>query len=234
MKTLALLLMAAAIAVSQTTEPEAPAAESKTKSETLRFEVNWPSGLSLGEGELVSSATADGWSFSMKLYAAIPAFAVSESARSKATQDLCSLELRKQGVRGKRETDETTTFDSDALTATRKTGKGGGKSEMRTGGCPRDALTFIQFLRRELASGRLPASQPVYYGGAYQTRIQYVGTQQLTFGGESVEADKLTATIKSSAKEFTVDLFFARDAARTPVVAEIPVAVGKFTVEFLR
>ena len=35
--------------------------------------VNWPSGLSLGEGQLVSKLTEEGWDFSMNVEAAIPA-----------------------------------------------------------------------------------------------------------------------------------------------------------------
>jgi hypothetical protein len=52
--------------------------------------------------------------------------------------------------------------------------------------------------------------------------------------GEAIEADKLTAFIKGPASEFSVDLLFARDPVRTPVQAVIPVALGKFTVEFTR
>ena len=44
--------------------------------------------------------------------ASIPGFAVSETAKSRATADFCSIELQKQGTRGKRKVDETTEFDS--------------------------------------------------------------------------------------------------------------------------
>ncbi|MBC8166951.1 MAG: DUF3108 domain-containing protein, partial [Bryobacteraceae bacterium] len=211
-----------------------PAPEPKAKSETLHFNVNWPSGLSLGEGELTSTQTAQGWSFSFNVYAGIPGFGIVETARSKATTDLCSLSLSKEGSRGKKKVNEQTTFDSAKLTATRQTGKDGGKSEMRVSACVRDALTFIQFARRELAAGRLPAAQPVYYGAGYQTRLQYAGTQKVTAGKESPEADKLTGTIKGPASDLTIEMFFARDAARTPMLVRIPVAMGKFTVEFVR
>lgn len=220
----------AKVFVPETKPSEAP----KAKSETLRFNVNWPSGLSLGEGQITSSQTADGWSFSMKVEAAIPAFTIAEAANSKTGKDLCSIELRKQATRGSKKVDETTTFDASNLTATRKTGNGGGKSEMRINACPRDALAFLQFARNELIAGRVPSAQPAYYGAPYQTRLQYVGTQRVVANGESVEADKLTAFVKGPSSEFTIDLLFARDAVRTPIQAQIPVAVGKFTVEFVR
>lgn len=208
----------------------AEAGKPKTKSETLNFTVNWPSGLSLGEGQLTSTQTSEGWKYSMKVEAAIPAFSVAEEAESKATADYCAIELEKTGTRGKREVTEVTKFDSSNLTATRETRKGGGKSEMRINSCAKDALTYLQFLRRELVAGRLPQAQQVYYGAGYQTRVQYVGTVKTASG----DADKLTAHIKGPASEFSVDLLFARDESRTPISAQIPVAVGKFTVEFSR
>jgi hypothetical protein len=196
--------------------------------------VNWPSGLSLGEGLITSAFNGQEWTFSMNVDAAIPAFAVSESAKSRATADLCAIELTKEATRGKRVTTESTKFDSSKLIATRETGKGGGKSEIRINACAKDALTFIQHIRRELASGRLPTAQPVYYGAGYSTRVQYTGAVKVVQDGQYVDADKLQAVIKGPASEFTVDLLFLRDAARTPLQAQIPVTVGKFTVEFSR
>lgn len=209
--------------------------EPKAKSETLRFTVNWPSGLSLGEGQMTSSFEAGRWNFSYRVEAAIPAFAIVEGAKSQATEPLCSLELLKNSTRGKRKTEEKTTFDSEKLTAKRQTiVKDGGVSEIKITSCAKDALTFVHFLRRELAAGRLPAAQPVYYGAGYQTRVQYVGTQNIRAGAAMVETDKLLAHIKGPASEFSVELFFARDAARTPVLFQIPLAMAKFTVEFER
>jgi hypothetical protein len=226
------LLAACGMLIADAVKP--PVEASKKKSETLQFNVNWPSGLSLGEGKLVSTFDGQQWSFSMNVDAAIPAYAVAEAAKSRASADLCSTELVKEATRGKRVVKETTTFDASKLTATRETGQGGGKSEMRIGGCAKDALAFIQFMRRELAAGRLPAAQPVYYGAAYATRVQYSGTVKVVQDGQYVDADKLQAVVKGPASEFTIDLLFLRDADRTPFQVQIPVAVGKFTVEFTR
>jgi len=214
----------------------AKSAAPTNKSETLHFSVNWPSGLSLGEGELSSVYSPSGtWSFSMKVDAALPGFPLAESAQSMAGKDLCSVELTKESTRGRRKTTEKTTFDSSKLIATRRTvTNNGGKTEYRIPGCARDAMTFVQFIRRELAAGRLPQAQQVYYGAPYQTRVQYVGTQSVRSGNELVEADKLTALIKGPASELTVELLFRRDATRTPLSVTIPVTIGKFTVEFDR
>jgi hypothetical protein len=64
--------------------------------------------------------------------------------------------------------------------------------------------------------------------------VQYAGAVKVVQDGQYVDADKLQAVIKGPASEFTVDLLFLRDAARTPLQAQIPVTVGKFTVEFSR
>lgn len=221
-----------ACAFAQGGGPVTPA-EKKAQPETLRYNVNWPSGLSLGEGMLASASEGGQWTFSFTIEASVPGFALREGASAKATAEYCSLELVKNATRGKRNVDETTTFDQKAFTATRKTNKGG-KSELTTASCARDALTYLFFLRRELAAGRLPQAQTVYYGSAYQVRAQYTGTQTLRTRGEPVEADRIAATIKGPASEFTVDLFFARDAVRTPLLIQTPLAMGKFSMELAR
>ena len=40
--------------------------------ETLNYTVNWPSGLSLGEGRLEAKKNAAGWEFDLQLDAAVP------------------------------------------------------------------------------------------------------------------------------------------------------------------
>jgi hypothetical protein len=216
----------------QSPTPEASSKESG-KSETLHYNVNWPSGLSLGEGQLSASRHGDQWSFAISIEAALPGFALTEAAKATATADYCSVELEKKARRGKRNVDETTTFDQKNLTAERKTNKGG-KSELKIHSCARDALTYVFFLRRELAAGRLPPAQSVYYGGAYQVRVNYTGVQSVRIGGESIEADRLVAIIKGPASEIKADMFFARDAVRTPLLVEVPLLVGKFSLELAR
>ena len=89
--------------------------------------------------------------------ASVPGFAVTETANSRATTDYCSLELNKRGSRGKRKIDERTEFDSAKMKAKRTT-EGGGKSELSHSPCAKDAVTFVNFIRRELTAGRLPAT----------------------------------------------------------------------------
>ena len=100
--------------------------------------------------------------------------------------------------------------------------------------CAKDALTFIYFLRRELAAGRLPQQQKVYYGGAYAVSVKFVGNERVVIGSEASEAEKITATIKGPASEFTADLFFAKDATSTPLLVRVPLKVGQFSLELIR
>lgn len=209
------------------------AGQTAPKVESLHYNVNWPSGLSLGEADLTSSTTDEGLTFSFKVDASIPGFALFESAKSRATAEYCAIELHKEGQRGKRKVDEKTEFDAAKMTATRKT-KDGGKSEMSTSSCAKDALTFVHFLRRELAAGRLPVQQKVYYGAGYSVRVQFIGTQRIVIGNEAIEADKLTATIKAASSDITADLFFSKDAKRTPLLIQVPLAMGKFSMEMVR
>ncbi|HYP13186.1 MAG TPA: DUF3108 domain-containing protein [Bryobacteraceae bacterium] len=213
------------------------AAKSKQPtSETLHYLVNWPSGLSLGEATLTSSMANGEWSHSFKVEAAVPGFAVSEAAKSRATSDFCALELHKTGERGKRVVNETTRFDQKSSRATRETSKGGagGKSELTIPNCAKDALSYIGFVRKELATGRLPQSQQVFYGAGYQVRTQFQGTEAIQVGQQSVSADRIQATIKGPASEIIVDLFFARDDVRTPVRIQVPLTLGKFSMELSR
>src|SRR5712691_6751727 len=93
--------------------------------ESLRYVLNWPSGLSLGEATLRSDRTGDGpdkghqqWSFELNLDASVPGFAVRDDYRSRATSDLCTLELDKDYAHGKRKGKEQLTFDQQKNTVT--------------------------------------------------------------------------------------------------------------------
>ena len=200
----------------------------------MRYSINWASGLSLGEATLTGDKGRGGWDFEVTMDASIPGFALRDDYRSSATPDLCSLELDKTFAHGQRKGDENIVFDQQNHTATRQTQGGGGKTDLSISGCAKDALTFMQFARNELAQGRLPPQQSVDFGGLYNIRIQYTGPQKIKVGDQAaVDADRILATIKGTVTDLTVEIFFARDAARTPLLARIPLALGSFTVELI-
>jgi len=201
--------------------------------ESLRYSINWASGLSLGEATLRADKGKEAWHFEVTMDASIPGFALRDSYHSAATTDLCSLELDKNFTHGNKKADEKVTFDQQNHSATRET-TGGGKSDVAISSCAKDALTFMQFARSELAQGRLAPQQMVIFGAAYDVRIEYTGAQKIKVGEQTVDADRMLATIKGPITDLTVEVFFARDAARTPLLAHIPLALGSFTVELIR
>jgi hypothetical protein len=204
--------------------------------ETLHYSINWPSGLSLGEATLRSDHGAKGWEFDLNLDAGVPGFAIRDQYHSTANLDSCSLQLDKTTSRGGRKNEERVTFDPNGTTATREVVKGdrtGGKADLSVPTCARDALALLQFVRKELAQGRQPPSQPAILGAAYQVRLEYLGTTTVHLGEQQVEADRFRTSVKGPASDFTVELYFAHDALRTPVMMKIPLSLATFTVELI-
>ncbi len=207
--------------------------------ETLHYSINWPSGLSLGEAEISSVAPtgASGqetpWSFKAMIDASLPGYPLRDHYSSTATPAFCSLSLTKEFEHGSRKGQEKETFDSDTNTVTRVTRPNGGKSDISVSACARDALTFLGFLRHELAQGRLVPQQAVVFGALYQVRAEFTGTQEIKVGDHRMEADRMQVTFKGPASDFTFEMFFSKDAARTPVFARLPLPLGAFTVELI-
>ena len=200
--------------------------------ETLHYSINWPSGLSLGEGELHASraAAAGNLSLEFNLDAGVPGFAVLDDYRSKASSKFCSEEFDRKFQHGSRKSNEKTTFAAQAGTATRRT-EGGGKSELKTSDCGKDALAFLYYVRSELSEGRLPAPQAVFFGSPYQVRLEFGGTQTLKLGDKTIQADRLLGTAKGPASEAHFEIFFEQNPARTPVLIKAPLALGTFSME---
>jgi hypothetical protein len=207
--------------------------------ETLHYSINWPSGLSLGEAEISSVAptSASGqetpWSFKASIDASLPGYALRDHYSSSATPAFCSLNLTKEFEHGSRKGQEKETFHADSNTVTRETRPGGGKSDISVSACARDALTFLAFLRHELAQGRLAPQQAVVFGALYQVRAEFTGTQEIKVSDHKMDADRMQVTFKGPASDFTFEMFFSKDAARTPVFARLPLPLGAFTVELI-
>jgi Protein of unknown function (DUF3108) len=200
--------------------------------ESLTYNINWPSGLSLGQAQLASEHTENSdWHLSLDVDASIPGFTVRDQDRSIATPDLCSTEFDKTFLHGSHQNDERLTFDQGAHSVTRETTNGGGKSQTTIGACARDPLAFIQFLRRELAEGRLPSQEQVVYGALYDVRVEYTGARSIQLGEQKVEADRITASIKGPSSNVTVEIFFSHDKLKTPLLAKVPMALGTFSIE---
>jgi hypothetical protein len=228
------MLLAATLAISA-----APAGGPVFENEQLRYNINWPSGLSLGEAQLrasMSKPTPDApgrLHLEFTLDAGIPGFTVSDQYRSEASLDFCSSEFQRTAKHGPKKTDEKTTFDQQNGTASRETADGG-KSELKVSTCGKDALAFLYYVRQELSQGRMPPQQAVYFGAPYDIRLEFMGTQRIPLGEAQVEADRVTASVKGPSSEINFEVFFLKDRGRTPVLVRVPLALGKFSMELVR
>jgi hypothetical protein len=204
--------------------------------EVLKYSINWPSGLSLGEATFTAQHTSNSaWEFDMQLNAAIPGFALVDHVKASATTDLCSTELNRDLTNGSRKTREKTTFDQTQNSAHRLTTApaDGGESTFSIPSCARDALTYVYYGRRELGQGRVPQAQSVYFGGPYAAKMDYTGAQNITVGGKSTVTDHLVVSVKGPKADFNFEVFYARDAARTPVAIRIPLPLGALSIELV-
>ena len=203
------------------------------RSEQFRYQLNWPSGISLGEGQMKAIETEGQWKLELTMEASIPGFQIIDRFNSTLNASLCSVEFERDFIHGSRKSKEKTTFDLTAATAKRQTDGGGGSSEISTSACPHDALGFLFYARRELIAGRVPQLQPVYAGGAYQLRMELLGTQTITIGGVATQADCYRISAKGSASNATFEVLFAKDEFRTPLLVRVPFALGTFTMELI-
>jgi len=206
------------------------------QNETLRYNVNWPSGLSLGEAAFTARKADSGWSFEATFNVGIPGLPIADKYKSSATPEYCSTELNRELSRGTKKNTEKTTFDQKRGHATRQTllPAGGGKTEYDIASCTRDALTYQYFARKELGQGRMPPADKVYFGGPYQVKMEYTGAQNIPVNGKSTVTDHVNVTVKGAAANFTFEVFYARDPARTPLLVRVPVAVGVISLELVR
>ncbi len=217
----------------------APLSAPDFENEQLRYNINWPSGLSLGEAQLRASLSKPTPDAAGRLHlefdvdAGIPGFSVADRYRSEASPELCSAEFQRTAKHGQKKTDEKTTFDAQNGPATRET-SGGGKSELKTPACPKDALAFLYYVRRELSQGRIPPQQTVFFGSPYDIRVVFMGTQRVQIAEKQVEADRVTASVKGPASEISFEVFFLKDRARTPALVRVPLALGTFSMELVR
>jgi hypothetical protein len=207
------------------------------QNESLRYAVKLASGVSLGEASVsATKADAGGWRFELNLHAGVPGFLLNDTYRSLVTSELCSEELERMISHGPKKVTEKTTFDQKRNIAERRTTlpAGGGRSELQLPNCAQDALAYQFLARREMGQGKVPPAAKVFLGGPYEVRTQYTGAMEIPVAGKPVTTDHLNVAIKGPASELTVEVFYARDPARTPLLFKIPVPLGNISLELVR
>ncbi len=204
--------------------------------ESLRYNLSWQGGTSLGEATLTAHRSAVGWNLDAAVTAGVPGFSLSDQLHSAVDPGLCSQEFERDLTHGGKRTDDKTSFDQRAGSATRSTvfPAGGGRGHFSIPNCARDALAFAYYTRVELGQGRVPAPQHVYFGSAYSVNLEYTGAENVSSGGKQVVADRVEATVQGPKSDFHCDMFFARDAARTPLSIRIPLPLGVFSLDLVR
>jgi hypothetical protein len=231
-------LVGAALAAAQpAAQPPAPKLTGfPFQDETLRYSISWPSGLKLGEAIFTANHSASGWKFETTLDASVPAFPLRDTYRSTVTDALCSVELERSFSHGSKKTREKTTFDAHNRRATRQTTlpTDGGKSDFDISPCAHDAVAYLYLARREMGQGHVVPAETVYFGAGYSVRLQYTGEMTIPVQKKATVTDHVVVSIKGPKSDATAEIFFARDAARTPLLVKVPLSLGTVSVELVR
>jgi Protein of unknown function (DUF3108) len=225
----------------QTVQKPAPAAAAPKltgfpfQDESLRYSIKWPSGLSLGDVTFGAHHGGPGWTFDLAIDAGVPGFTISDRYHSAAAVALCSTELQRDISHGGRKTTEKTTFDQQNRTAHRVTVvPEGGKSDFDLPSCAKDALTFLYFAREELGQGRVAPPQQVFLGAGYSVVLKYTGEATVRLDDKPSVTDRVVVSVKGPKADVNVEAYFARDAARTPLLVKLPLSMGTFSMELVR
>ena len=235
MKNLWLVYAAAAMSLTLAggTRAEQPPSTPFKNGEVLRYEVVWPTGLSLGEAEFRATSSQSGWKFHAELTASLPNFEVLDEYAAEADHSLCSKTLNKDSLHGSRQTHEEITFDQKARTAKRESLGGGGVSELTVPPCARDALTALYALRSDLAAGRIPPPDDLVFGALYGVVVTYAETRLVDVAGEKREADRLLVDISGPEANHHFEIFIGKDDARTPLLVKVPFDLGVFSLKLV-
>ncbi|HUA17476.1 MAG TPA: DUF3108 domain-containing protein [Bryobacteraceae bacterium] len=217
----------------------APVGGSPVPGETLHYNINWPTGVTLGEAQLSASDSqpsgdaAPTLHLAFDLDASIPGFSASDHYRSETSEDFCSVEFQRSSTHGSKRVEDKTIFDAQEGTATRVSA-GGGKSRMEASRCSHDALAFLYFVRHELSQGRVPPPQTIFFGVPYDVSLDSDGAQNISIRGKQQEADHFTAHVQGPASNTTVEMFFLKDPARTLAMVRVPFMLGTFSMELVK
>jgi len=197
--------------------------------ETLRYNLKWPSGLTLGEANFTSELTARGSRYTLDLDASLPAYALVDRYTSATSAQSCTIQFTRETRHGSKSSHEQTSVTPEG-TITRET-IGGGKTEIPTMPCPRDPLALLTALRQNFAQ---PA-QSVLFGPNYPVRFEAAMPATITLNDKPTPADKVICILTlPKTGDYRLELYFLKDQVRTPALIRAPFALGIFSMELLR
>jgi hypothetical protein len=200
--------------------------------EDLNYSVLWPTGTSLGEAHLRARHSGEKWNFTFTIDASVPGFAVKDTYHSDVVPEVapnfCSVAFDRSTTHGTHVTNEKETIDRERAMANR------GGSQIPVPACVKDALAYVFWARRDMGQGHVPASQDILFGALHPIRVDYAGAPMILMGSKQVQTDEITCTWGLGSAAISFDVYFARDAARTPLRITAPTAMGKFSMELVR
>jgi Protein of unknown function (DUF3108) len=201
--------------------------------EDLNYTITSPGKASLGEAHLHARHSGASWNFEFVVDAGIPGYQVTNNYRAEAGADFCTASFDRRTTQGARKTEENETVDHGRGMVSRVS-KDGGQSEIQVPDCVKDALTYLFYAREEMGQGRVPTAQKLLFGGLYEISPSYTGAPMIPMNGSQVQTDELVCTVKGPSASITFEIYFARDAARTPLLIKLPLAMGTFSMELTR
>lgn len=200
------------------------------QAESLRYNLKWPSGLSLGEATFTSNLTASGNLSTFDLDASLPAYTLQDRYTSSTSAQSCTIQFTRHTTHGQKKSNEQITVSPEGR-ITRETANGGGKTELPQASCPHDPLALLLALRRDYAQ---PA-QSVLFGQSYPVRFEAAQPETITLNEKSTAADKLICILTlPKSGDYRVELFFLKDSQHTPALIRAPFALGTFSMELVR
>ena len=198
--------------------------------ETLRYRLQWPSGLTLGEATLRAIPSGKEVRLELTVEAGLPQYTLRDTFSAVATQeDLCSLQFRQEISEGARQRVETIEFDLSARQATHT--RGNQTTTMAVPPCPRDPLTFLYYVRREAAAGRPVTSGAVQLKNGVAVQIVPGDQESVSVSGQAKQAEHYVVTYTGPGSARTFHLWLSPDAARAPVRIQAPFSLAVFTAE---
>jgi len=226
-------LVLVALAPTVPAEPgETIAAAPFQSGERLRYDVVWPSGLTLGEATFTANAETGGWAFGAEIRASLPNFEIRENHQARADAGLCSKELQKDARRGNKTVQETVIFDQNRGTAERST-EGGGASRLEIPPCARDGLTYFYFLRQDLARGRIPPPDDLNFGSQYAVTVTYAESREVEASGKLHASDRILVDLMGAGSSHSFEIFFSKDETRKPLLIKVPFEMGTFSLRLV-
>jgi hypothetical protein len=210
---------------------ETPAPAPFPSGETLRYDIVWPSGLRLGEGTFTAVSNQAGWAFAADISASLPVLTIEDKYASKTDFSLCSTQFKKDVSHSKKKQNEEVDFNQDENRALRRNLANGTTQDIVVPPCAKDALAYLYFLRQELSAGRVPPPDDFVFGGQYQLSVSYLETREIEAGGKMQQADRLLVDVTGGENPVNIELFLAKDAARTPLLIRVPFELGTFSLK---